>query len=80
MARGIHLKRLSNNHLEILGVHDAFPENDDTGNRNRTEAADSLVGTATGEVRDCLEETLILLQQALDATTEHEDGFSQTLC
>ena len=71
MTRGIHLKRLSNNHLEILGVHGAFPENDDGDCREQIEATDSLLVTATSEVRECLEETLVLLQQALDRTTEH---------
>ena len=71
MTRGIHLKRLSNNHLEILGVHDAFAENDDEDTRDRSEAIDSLLITATNEVRDCLEETLVLLQQALDGAAEH---------
>lgn len=74
MTRGIHLKRLSNSHLEILGVHDALPEDvgtdgpDQSGDQSGT--ANPLLAAATAEVRVCLEETLVLLQQALDCSTE----------
>lgn len=68
MARGIKLRRLTNSHLEILGVHDALPEDGD--GRDRVRTGNSMVAAATSEVRDCLEETLALLQQALDRSRE----------
>ena len=71
MARGIQLRRLSNSHLEILGVHDALPEDGDGDGRDRVGTSNSMLVAATSEVRDCLEETLALLQQALDRSRGH---------
>ncbi len=71
MTRGIHLKRLKSNDLELLGLADpaleaqGFAPNGHTG---LLAEADPVLAAVIAELRAELEGTLHLLDQALAAT------------
>ena len=83
MARGIHLKQLRTADLEAIGVpEDGLPEAAD-GESGRPVSllseADPVLAQAIDEVREGLEATLSLLDDALSAGTSGQNppGASQ---
>lgn len=80
MTRGIHLKRLTNTHLEALGLKDEQCGQDAgepaAGARSPTllEEVDPVLSRIVGEVRVGLEGTLQVLNQALAIDLIKEDG------
>ena len=73
MARGIHLKTLRTTDLEAIGVpDDGLPETvDGDGGRSVSllSEADPVLAQTIDEVRECLEATLLLLDEALSSGT-----------
>jgi hypothetical protein len=79
MTRGIHLKRLTTTDLDALGLRDALPGADRADTQADVEPAPALadadpaLSRAVCEVREGLEGTLRLLDQALAATAASDD-------
>lgn len=76
MARGIHLKQLRTADLEAIGVpDDGLPETAD-GEAGRSVSllaeADPVLSQTIGDVRECLEATLLLLDEALSACSPEQ--------
>lgn len=73
MARGIHLKQLRTADLEAIGVpDDGLPETVDSDSgrpASLLSEADPVLAQTIDEVRECLEATLLLLEEALSAGT-----------
>ncbi len=73
MARGIHLKQLRTADLEAIGVpEDGLPETADSDSGRPVSLlseADPVLAQTIDEVRECLEATLLLLEEALASGT-----------
>lgn len=68
MARGIHLKHLKTTDLTALGVEgERIPPTDDPASlATRLEETDPVLSRVVSEVREGLEGTLQLLEEALE--------------
>ena len=78
MARGIHLKQLRTADLEAIGVpDDGLPEAAEGGSGGPVSLlseADPVLANTINEVREGLEATLLLLNDALSAGTSDQDS------
>ena len=79
MARGIHLKQLRTADLEAIGVPDdgrpEAVEGDDGRPVSLLSEVDPVLSHAIEEVREGLEATLLLLEDALSGDTSGRDSY-----